>query len=81
MEYQHQIGGTAEDGPAEVGPRRPASELAPIAAPRSPMIVSMDRPLNQRWFPLRDARPMLKAATMRRSWPMVSRGGCIVILA
>ena len=43
------------------------------------MIISMDRPMPLRSFSFRAARPMLKAATMKRRLPMVNLGGCIVI--
>ena len=35
----------------EEGPGRPGSDSARARAPKSPMIVIMDRPMNQRWFP------------------------------
>jgi hypothetical protein len=77
MEYQPQKRGNAEDDLREAG--RPTS-VAPSAAPRSPMIVNMVKPLNQSWFPFRAARATPKAATTSARLPIVQRGGCIVIL-
>jgi hypothetical protein len=64
----------------EEGPGRLTLASAPIAANESAMIVIMDRPWNQSWFPCIDARATPQAATMRRWRPTVNRGGCIVIL-